>query len=69
MKTLYHSIKFIKFILIIIKNLSVHFPNLFGKGERLSTEYSQGTNNHIDYRLNYNSPIAMDPNNQYILLK
>ena len=67
MKTLYDCTKFIKFILIIIKNLSVHFPNLFGKGERLSTEYSQGTNNHIDYRLNYNSPIGMDPNNQYLL--
>lgn len=46
-------------------NTAISFPNLFGGGERLSTEYAQGTNNHIDYRLSYNSPISMNPKNQF----
>lgn len=43
---------------------SVHFPNMFGKGERLSAEYTCGTRNHIDYRLNYSSPIGFNPDKQ-----
>ena len=46
-----------------LKNTTVGFPNVFGKGERITCEYSQGTNNHTDYRVNFNSPINMNPRN------
>jgi hypothetical protein len=37
---------------------------MLGKGERLSVEYTCGTQNHIDYRLNLNKPIGLKPENQ-----
>jgi len=46
-------------------NTSVGFPNVFGKGERISAEYAYGTRNHVDYRLNYSSPINMNPDKQF----
>lgn len=46
-------------------NTNISCPNVFGKGERLGCEYSYGTNNHIDYRLYYSSPVDMDPSKQF----
>ena len=43
---------------------SISLPNMFGKGERLSAEYTYGTRNHTDYRLTYSNPINQDPDKQ-----
>lgn len=44
---------------------SVYFPNMFGAGEKLSAEYTYGTRNHVDYRLNFSSPIDLNPSKQF----
>ncbi len=38
---------------------------MFGKGEKLSLEYTYGTRNHTDSRINFSSPIDLDPEKQY----
>jgi outer membrane protein insertion porin family len=40
---------------------SFYLPNMFGKGEKLSAEYTYGTRNHTDYRLAYFTPIGLNP--------
>ena len=50
--------------LFLPKSTSIYLPNFLGKGERLSAEYTCGTRNHIDYRLNFTSPISLNPNKQ-----
>lgn len=42
-------------------NTNIFCPNIFGGGEKLGCEYVYGTNNHVDYRLYYSSPVEMDP--------
>lgn len=37
---------------------------MFGKGEKLSAEYTYGTRNHVDSRLHYTSPIGFNPKKQ-----
>lgn len=46
-------------------NSKIFCPNLFGNGENLGCEYGYGTNNHIDYRVYYSSPVDMNPNKQF----
>ncbi|CAF1091084.1 unnamed protein product [Brachionus calyciflorus] len=44
---------------------SLHMPNIFGKGERLSAEYTYGTRNHTDYRMTYTTPIDQNPDKHF----
>lgn len=46
-------------------NTKIFCPNLFGNGEQLGFEYAYGTNNHKDYRVNYSSPVNLNPINQF----
>lgn len=43
------------------KNGSISFPNLFGKGEKGSFEYSYGSRSQSEYRFTYQSPLNMEP--------
>lgn len=42
-------------------NTNIFCPNVFGRGEKLGCEYTYGTNNHVDYRVYYSTPVEMDP--------
>jgi len=46
------------------KSSSINFPNMFGRGEKLSFEYTYGTRNHTDSRINFSSPLDLDPEKQ-----
>jgi hypothetical protein len=47
------------------KNAKIALPNLFGKGQKASIEYSYGTQNNSDYRFNYQSLFKNDPNKKF----
>jgi outer membrane protein assembly factor BamA len=47
--------------------LSIRFPNVAGRGERISSDFTYGSKNAVGWSVSFNKPLFANPNHKLVM--
>jgi outer membrane protein assembly factor BamA len=54
-------------VFICFQLLSVRFPNVAGRGERISSDFTYGSKNAVGWSVSFNKPLFANPNHKLVV--